>query len=48
MPVSAHRFRVVGSLSTFLAFELRDGRVLRATLEEGGVPGFSLKPVESR
>jgi pimeloyl-ACP methyl ester carboxylesterase len=48
VPVSANRFRVVGSLSTFLAFEMSDGRVQRATLEEGGVPGFSLKPVENR
>lgn len=48
VPVSATRFRLVGSLSTFLAFELRDGRVERATLEEGGVAGLSLEPAQAR
>jgi pimeloyl-ACP methyl ester carboxylesterase len=44
VPVSPTRFRLVGSLSTFLTFEVSEGRVRRATLEEGGVPGLTLKP----
>jgi hypothetical protein len=45
VPVSASRFRVVGSLSTFLDFEQVDGRVVRLTLEEGGVRVLGLKPI---
>jgi hypothetical protein len=44
VPVTATRYRVVGSLSTFLAFELESGRVRRVALEEGGVETLSLAP----
>jgi pimeloyl-ACP methyl ester carboxylesterase len=48
VPVTATRFRVVGSLSTFLAFEQSEGRVRRAVLEEGGVATLSLTPAAER
>lgn len=47
VPVSATRFRVVGSLSAFLVFEVEAGRGSRAILEEGGVAGLSLKRTDS-
>jgi len=43
VPVSPTRFRIVGSLSTFVVFELEGGRGSRMTVEEGGVADLSLK-----
>jgi pimeloyl-ACP methyl ester carboxylesterase len=43
VPVAPARFRLVGSLSAFLAFELDAGRGSRAVLEEGGIAGLTLK-----
>jgi pimeloyl-ACP methyl ester carboxylesterase len=48
VPVTAARFRVVGSLGTFLAFALDEGRVRRVDLEEGGVTTLSLSPAAGR
>ena len=44
VPVSPTRFRIVGSpLSTF-RFEVADGKVVRAVVEEGGVALRTLTP----
>jgi pimeloyl-ACP methyl ester carboxylesterase len=48
VPVTAARFRVVGSLSTFLTFELDGERVRRVALEEAGVTTLNLTPAAGR
>jgi hypothetical protein len=46
VPVSATRFRLVGSLSSYVVFEVESGRGARLTLEEGGVADLVMKRAE--
>ncbi len=43
VPTSPTRFRLVGSLSTYVVFENESGRGSRLTVEEGGVAVLTLK-----
>jgi pimeloyl-ACP methyl ester carboxylesterase len=44
VPVSPTRFRVTGTLNIFVLFELKEGRVTRATFEENGETTTVLTP----
>jgi hypothetical protein len=46
VPTSPTRFRLVGSLSTYVVFDLENGRGARLTLEEGGVAALVMKRVD--
>jgi pimeloyl-ACP methyl ester carboxylesterase len=46
VPVTATRFRLVGSLSSYVVFDLESGRGARLTLEEGGVADLVMKRAE--
>jgi pimeloyl-ACP methyl ester carboxylesterase len=45
VPTSETRFRLVGSPSTYVVFEVEDGHGSRLTVEEGGVAALTLKRV---